>query len=104
MMAVMDKMMDYFRTLDLAMVKGLLEKRNIGDGVILEGFKTGKVKSGGNLSNSDFHSDNSVISFLRLVNRNIISNFSFLKSNIIIITCLISCTHIKMFQVLNHSS
>ncbi|CAL1533236.1 unnamed protein product [Lymnaea stagnalis] len=39
MMDVMDKMLDYLRTVDLAKVKGTMETKRIGSGAVLEGFK-----------------------------------------------------------------
>ncbi|XP_005100110.1 uncharacterized protein LOC101858718 isoform X3 [Aplysia californica] len=43
MMSVMDKMLDHLKALDLSVVKGAMETRHIGDGVILEGFKLGCI-------------------------------------------------------------
>ncbi|KAK3748093.1 hypothetical protein RRG08_018299 [Elysia crispata] len=43
MMAVMDKLLDHLRTLQLSKVKGDLETRHAGSGVILEGFRHGCV-------------------------------------------------------------
>lgn len=39
MMDVMDRMLDHLRTVDLAKVKGAMEAKRIGNGVVLEGFK-----------------------------------------------------------------
>ncbi|CAG5130449.1 unnamed protein product, partial [Candidula unifasciata] len=43
MMTVLDKMLDHLQTVDLAKVKGALERRHICDGVILEGFRNGCI-------------------------------------------------------------
>ena len=42
MMAVMDKLLDHLRTLQLSKVKGELDARHAGQGVILDGFKHGE--------------------------------------------------------------
>ncbi|RUS71736.1 hypothetical protein EGW08_020501 [Elysia chlorotica] len=43
MMAVMDKLLDHLRTLQLSKVKGDLCTRHVGEGLILDGFKHGCV-------------------------------------------------------------
>lgn len=43
MMAVMDKLLDHLKTLQLSKVKGDLEARHPGSGVVLDGFKHGCV-------------------------------------------------------------